>query len=54
MCTENRYCKGCEKDVTKTMYCDCGDMYLSSSHTYTETELIERDKVIDEHEKQTK
>jgi len=23
------YCKGCEADVTKTMYCHCGDFDLN-------------------------
>lgn len=36
---ENRYCKGCHANVTKTMYCHCGDNYLSKESTYSESEL---------------
>ena len=36
---ERRYCKGCHADVTKSMYCHCGDFGLKLSETLSETEL---------------
>jgi hypothetical protein len=36
---EKRYCKGCHADVTKSMYCHCGDFGLLKSETLSETEL---------------
>ena len=36
---ERRYCKGCHADVTKSMYCSCGDFGLLKSETLSEEEL---------------
>lgn len=36
-----RYCKGCEADVTQSMFCGCGENALTKEMTYTETELNE-------------
>ena len=36
---KKRYCKGCHADVTKTMYCYCGEFELSEYGTYTEEEV---------------
>ena len=41
---EKRYCKGCYADVTKEMYCHCGDFGLTKDMTYSEQELIDNDK----------
>ena len=36
---EKRFCKGCHADVTKTMYCVCGDFNLLKEETLSESEL---------------
>lgn len=36
---ERRYCKGCHADVTKSMYCHCGDFNLLKSETLSEEEI---------------
>jgi hypothetical protein len=36
---EKRYCKGCLCDVTQTMFCYCGEFYLSKESTYTDDDL---------------
>lgn len=36
-----RYCKGCIKDVTNTMFCECGEMPLHINETYSEEEASE-------------
>ena len=46
-----RFCKGCEKDVTDTMYCECGCIPLNKESTYTKKELEEREKDIEEFER---
>ena len=38
-----RYCKGCQDEVTETMFCWCGENHLSKSDTYTEDELDQMD-----------
>lgn len=37
-----RFCKGCQADVTETMYCHCGDFGLLKSETLSEEELKEK------------
>ena len=36
---EKRYCKGCFRDVTETMYCDCGEQPLTKENTYNDDDL---------------
>jgi hypothetical protein len=36
---ERRFCKGCHADVTKSMYCQCGDFDLLKEETLSEEEL---------------
>ena len=38
---EKRFCKGCHANVTKSMYCDCGDFDLLKEETLNEDELNE-------------
>ena len=38
----HRYCKGCYADVTKSMYCHCGDFGLKLSETLSEAELLKK------------
>lgn len=35
-----RFCKGCQCDVTDTMFCYCGELPLSIDSTYSEQEII--------------
>lgn len=42
-----RFCKGCQKDVTKSMFCECGETPLSESSTITREELSEFEDAID-------
>jgi hypothetical protein len=34
-----RFCKGCQADVTSSMYCYCGEFHLLESETLSEAEL---------------
>ncbi len=34
-----RYCKGCLCDVTKTMFCYCGEFPLTKDSTYTDEDM---------------
>lgn len=36
-----RYCKGCIKDVTDTMWCECGEQALNQNSTFSEEEAFE-------------
>ena len=45
---EKRFCKGCHADVTKTMYCFCGDFALLKSETLSEEELNKMDESFNE------
>ncbi len=36
---EKRYCKGCLKDVSEYMWCECGEFYLNKVSTCSEEEL---------------
>ena len=38
-----RFCKGCWAEVTKDMFCYCGEFPLNESATYTEEELKKLD-----------
>lgn len=35
----NLYCRGCYKDVTKSMYCECSGFDLNSGEVYTQEDL---------------
>ncbi len=37
--TDKRFCKGCFKDVTDSMFCVCGEFALHKSQTYNSEEL---------------
>lgn len=47
---KKRFCKGCLKDVTLTMFCECGELSLCKSETYSEQELIEMEEKSIEYE----
>jgi len=36
---EKRFCKGCHADVTKDMFCFCGEFPLTKEATLSEEEL---------------
>jgi len=40
-----RFCKGCLADVTHSMFCSCGEFPLLESETYSEADLVDRDKM---------
>jgi hypothetical protein len=37
---KKRFCKGCQADVTDTMFCYCGEFPLSKEETLSESELL--------------
>jgi len=48
MCKDKRYCKGCYADVTKTMFCYCGEFPLSMKSTVGEDEY---NAIMDRHKR---